>query len=74
MHKGGRQRGCRTPSVKNCLNCTKEECDVVATCTQDISEIKALIYVGMMPSSSLSQHYAALRRAEKRRKSNENCA
>lgn len=72
MRKGGRQQGCHEPSVTNCLNCKKKECDVVDRCVLHISEIKALINVDMLPKSSLTLHYAAKLRNEKRRKSNEN--
>lgn len=70
----GRKPGCRNPSVKNCLNCTRIDCDAPSDCTLDISEIQALIIAGMLPLSAITKHIGAMKRAQKRRLTNESKA
>lgn len=68
-----RPSACRNPSVRNCLNCKRKDCDAPSDCAMDVSEVKALIYVGMLPLSALGKHSGAMKRAQKRRlKLNEN--
>lgn len=55
---------CRNPSVTNCLNCTRPECNCADSIPWHESEILAEIYAGVLKSNALAFH----RRAENRRK------
>lgn len=59
------KRGCRTPSVQNCLHCQKPECDCPAGTRLDISEIRAMISAGIVGINSLNLHYQKHRRDAK---------
>lgn len=60
----GRGKGCRNPTVENCLNCKKKECDVISCCPLHVSEIMAEINVGMLPMAALAQHRKRLRQMQ----------
>lgn len=50
------KRGCRTPTVYNCLHCEKPECDVVDSCPLHESEIMAEVNAGILSIKALWQH------------------
>jgi hypothetical protein len=50
------KRGCRTPSVQNCLHCEKPECDCCYRTKPHISEIIALVNVGMAKPQAIKNH------------------
>ena len=45
---------CRNPSVKKCLNCDREYCNIADGVPMDESEIIALFNVGMASNCTLS--------------------
>lgn len=52
------KRGCRTPTVQNCLHCEKPECDCCYRTKLHISEIIALCQVGMLEKQAIANHLA----------------
>lgn len=51
------KRGCKEPSVQKCLHCPKKDCDASWDARTDISEIKALVYAGMLKPNAVALHY-----------------
>lgn len=47
---------CRTPTVQNCLSCTRPDCEVASCTPLHESEIMAEIAAGMLPLKALYQH------------------
>ena len=63
---------CRNPSVKKCLNCDREYCNIADGVPMTESEVLALCYVGMASPCSINN----IRRKQKRdamRKRGEKC-
>lgn len=52
------KRGCRTPEVQKCLHCEKPECDCCYRTKPHISELIALVNVGMLGSQAIRNHFA----------------
>ena len=50
------KRGCTNPEVEKCLHCEKPECDCWSRAKQHISEIRALVYAGMIPIYAIESH------------------
>ncbi len=47
---------CREPSVQKCLTCTRPECDAPLRVAPDISELYALLHVGMIAPQAIANH------------------
>lgn len=58
----GNQTSCRNPSVQNCLNCTKPDCDCPIGFPVDESEIIAQIYAGVLQYQALAFHRRMINR------------
>lgn len=52
------KRGCRTPEVQKCLHCEKPECDCCYRTKPHISELYALLNVGMIAPQAIKNHIA----------------
>lgn len=53
---------CRNPSVTNCLNCTRPDCNCADNIPWHESEIIAEIYAGVLKSNALAFHHRMVKR------------
>ena len=50
------EKGCREPSVQNCLHCKRPDCDAPLKVKPDISELYALVRAGMIGPQAIDAH------------------